>query len=223
MSEALIVFARIPRPGQVKTRLTSVLSGREAADLYEAFLLDSLDQYRALGVDVRLYLADPLHLAPDELRVFELFAQEGPDLGARMQQAFIETFGAGYARAVIIGTDHPTLPSEFIEMAFEALREPMSVSIGPSEDGGYYLLGLNDFFPDLFENMSFSHSHVFNRTLHRATRAAENVTVLPEWYDIDRPQDLLRLADEVDLMPQAARTRHIIRELHPRLKHVTNA
>ena len=216
--DALIVFAKAPVPGQVKTRLTSVLSEEEAARLYAAFLQDALDQYAALGTDVRLYWGSPLDTVPDDLVPADVqaFTQAGDGLGARMQRAFLETFAAGYERVVIIGTDHPTLPSAFVEEAFAALREPLSVALGPSEDGGYYLLGMNEFYPQLFADMRYSHADVFHETLARAEGTSAALTVLPPWYDVDTPEALRRLrADLEDMDVRVPHTRRVLGEVVP--------
>lgn len=193
--DALIVFAKMPEPGRVKTRLTDLLTPDEAARLYAAFLEDALAQYADLGVAVRLYLAPPPPAAapawvPDGVTLHE---QAGEGLGARMQRAFLETFAAGAERPVIVGTDHPTLPDAFLRLAFETLQTPRSVVLGPSDDGGYYLLGMNEFYPQLFAGMRYSHADVFAQTLDRAAGLSAEVTVLPPWYDVDTPAALRRL------------------------------
>ena len=218
---ALIVFARLPVPGAVKTRLQPVIGPEACARLYEAFLRDALDQYAALGPAVRLYLAPapepvPPGLVPDGA---DVFTQQGADLGARMLRAFVETFGAGYARAVVVGTDHPTLPDAFVEIAFEALDEPLSVCIGPSDDGGYYLLGMNELYPQLFAGMTYSRPDVFDATVARAAQTSAGLTVLPPWYDVDTPADLRRLLADLDETPP--HTRRVLQELagaHPELR-----
>lgn len=219
MRDALIVFGRVPIPGKVKTRLTPFLSEKEAAELYGAFVHDTLERLETLSIDIRLYLAEPVDVARTIVKTdVDVFAQRGEDLGARMRHAFIETFAAGYERVAIVGTDHPTLPNEFISMAFESLVEPLSVCIGPSHDGGYYLLGLNDLFPDLFVDIVFSRPDVFQITFDRATRLARCVAVLPEWYDVDRPEDLSRLADDLaDAPHQAPRSSAFLQGLGARL------
>ncbi|MGI9174452.1 MAG: TIGR04282 family arsenosugar biosynthesis glycosyltransferase [Rhodothermales bacterium] len=214
--DVLIVFAKAPVPGHVKTRLTSVLTEEEAARLYAAFLRDALDQYTALGMDVRLYWGSPPDAVPDDLAPADVqaFEQQGEGLGARMQRAFLETFAAGYERVIIIGTDHPTLPSAFIEQAFAALQEPLAVTIGPSEDGGYYLLGMNEFYPQLFADMEYSHADVFRETLARAGGTSAALTVLPPWYDVDTPDALRRLrADLEDPDVWAPHTRRVLGEI----------
>jgi hypothetical protein len=213
MNTAVNVFAKVPAPGLVKTRLTPPLDIDEAADLYAAFLQDALAQYATLEADIRLYLAPSgfdlmKYDIPDCVSLHE---QIGEDLGARMARAFVETFAAGYERVVILGTDHPTLPSAFIEVAFDALSSGRSVVIGPADDGGYYLLGMNDFIPELFRKMEYSHEEVFQQTLDRIPSKGVDVTILPVWYDIDRPDDVLRLVSE--LTSGSASIRHTRRVL----------
>jgi rSAM/selenodomain-associated transferase 1 len=206
-SDALIVFAKAPVPGGVKTRLTGLLTDAEAARLYEAFLRDGLEAYRRLAADVRLYLAPAPGdhgsspgqalaegLAPEGVTVH---AQRGGDLGERMLNGFVETFLAGYGRAVVLGTDHPTLPLAFVERAFAELAAPFSTVLGPSEDGGYYLLGMNELYPHLFQGMTYSHDGVFADTLQRARTLAASVSILPMWYDVDTPDALRRLARDL--------------------------
>jgi len=213
---ALIVFAKHPEPGRVKTRLSPVLSPYESARLYRAFLLDALEQYAAIGPDVRLYLSPAKNEATELALPTSVTAlgQVGATLGDRMRRAFEETLATGYDRAVIIGTDHPTLPSAFIEQAFAALDAPSSLALGPSTDGGYYLLGMSAFYPQLFQNMEYSHGRVFAQTLTRAGQTNARLTILPPWYDVDEPQDLERLVDDLSDCPeQAPRTRDTVAAL----------
>ena len=199
---ALIVFARSPVAGQVKSRLTRLLSSQEAADLYRAFLVDSLAQYSSLEVDVRLYMADEgdpgVHLHGAQLK-----QQYGNGLGERMEHAFQETAAVGYKQMVIIGTDHPTLPSEFIMEAYEALSDVPAVCIGPASDGGYYLLGMSPLICGLFDGIVFSKPNVLSLTLVRAHESGASVTQLPVWYDVDTPEDLRRLVSEKTVLPPA--------------------
>jgi rSAM/selenodomain-associated transferase 1 len=216
MSDALLVFAKVPRPGAVKTRLTPVLTPGEAARLYRAFLKDALDQYRSLDVDVRLHLAGmngtpELPFVPEDVPVF---AQEGDGLGPRMQTAFRDAFSSGFERVCVIGTDHPTLPSGFVRQGFKSLDAPSAITIGPSADGGFYLLGMRSFHPVLFDGMTYSHSRVFSDTLARVSRTDAHLTVLPRWYDVDTPETLRRLLDDLDAEPNAApHTRAVIDDL----------
>jgi len=217
MAEALIVFGKIPRPGQVKTRLTPVLTAEEAACLYRAFLEDALEQYDHVSADVRLYLSDPT--GPGDLEMeggeeFQIFAQKGSGLGKRMNRAFQDTLADGYDAACLIGTDHPTLPTAYIRQAFQSLSEDPALCIGPSEDGGFYLLGMTRPYPELFDGMTYSHPDVFGNTLARTRRTNGSLTILPQWYDVDTPPALGRLIEDLEKHPdRAARTRRVIREM----------
>lgn len=226
MNAAIIVFARVPAPGLVKTRLTPALDKVEAAHLYTAFLQDALEQYARIGADIRLYLAPSSsdlekNIVPEGVSVHD---QNGKGLGGKMANAFVETFAAGYERVIILGTDHPTLPSDFIEVAFESLSSLRSVVIGPADDGGYYLLGMTDFIPELFQKMEYSHGDVFRQTLKRLPPEGVDVTILPGWYDIDTPEDVHRLACELATAGASIRhTRRAMRglsERHPWLQVV---
>lgn len=210
---ALLVFAKRPEPGQVKTRLTPLLSEEAAAELYEAFLRDALAQYAEIEADVRLYLAPPHTTLPEGWVPpgVTRHEQRGDDLGSRMARAFLETFASGYERVVIIGTDHPTLPTPFVEAAFETLEEPLSIAIGPSADGGYYLLGMNEFYPQLFQEIVYSRPDVFERTVARAAETEAALTILPPWYDVDTPDTLYRLVAELGEEAEVApRTRTVL-------------
>lgn len=222
-NRALIVFAKAPVAGQVKTRLSPPLSQEDAARLYEAFLGDALEAYAAddafgleESVALRLYLAgaeSPRSTAGFAPGSITTHRQKGEGLGPRMLRAFVETFAAGFERIVIIGTDHPTLPSAFVGEAFRALSEPFTVAIGPSTDGGYYLLGLNELYAPLFE-MEYSHGSVFEETLERTIKEGAHPVVLPEWYDVDDMGSLQRLVREWrDGTPIPQRTESVLRYL----------
>jgi len=229
MDASLLVFAKVPRPGAVKTRLTPALTPEEAARVYTAFLRDTLRQVVQLEVDdVRLYLAPPLPdngIADNGIdglpAAVSVYRQKGDGLGARMRRAFRETSGDGADRAVLMGSDHPTLPSSFLRQAFRSLEEARSLCVGPTEDGGFYLLGMSTMYPQLFDGMSYSHSEVFADTLARAQETDAEVTVLPEWYDVDTPQDLDRMqADLATDAVEAPNTRRIAGRL--RLETISN-
>ena len=216
MDTALLVFAKVPRPGEVKTRLTPALSAAEAARLYTAFLRDTLRQVLRLDAEVRLYLAPPvpdggLDAVPSGVSVH---VQRGNGLGTRMEQAFRETLGDGYGRVLVMGSDHPTLPRSFLRRADQALQDSGSICIGPTEDGGFYLLGMSALYPQLFDDMSYSHPEVYADTLARAGRTEADVAVLPQWYDVDRPGDLERLLRDLDDRPgNAPNTRRLADQL----------
>jgi len=214
MPNALIIFAKSPVPGRVKTRLTPCLSNLEAAALYEAMLLDVLEKARQLpGVVPYLFYQEE----PGARDYFQrtavgmvLAPQEGSDLGERMEGAFANVFAAGCIRVAIIGTDSPDLPSSFIEEAFGRLANTAEVVFGPSEDGGYYLLAMSRLQRELFRDIPWSSGEVLAKSLERAEAAGLRAELLPAWYDIDTPADLQRpglVAEESD----AVRTREFIR------------
>lgn len=223
MDASLLVFAKVPRPGAVKTRLTPALTPSEAARLYTAFLRDTLRQVVRVEVDVRLYVAPPLpddgmDGLPAEVSVHE---QMGDGLGARMKKAFQETLRDGADRVVLMGSDHPTLPLSYLQEAFRSLEEPGSICLGPTEDGGFYLLGMTAVYAPLFDGMTYSHSEVFSDTLTRVGQTDANLTVLPEWYDVDTPRDLDRmLSDLSGDSVEAPNTRRIADRLN--LKGILN-
>lgn len=194
---ALIVFAKHPVPGRVKTRLNPPLTPEEAAELYRCMLLDTLTKVRSLP-DVSGYLfyqdekaALPYFqgIAPE----FVLLPQQGCDLGARMAGAFREVLSRGHRRVVIVGTDAPDLPVDYLHQAFRALaEESVDVVFGPSSDGGYYLLALKTLPDCLFEGIAWSTGTVLVESLARAVEADLRVRLLPEWHDVDTPTDLWR-------------------------------
>ena len=225
---AIILFAKAPRPGQVKTRLTTLLAPEEAAGLYAAFVVDLGALYAELPVDVRMYVPHPDRLSPGLLPPgATLHRQRGDGLGARMRAAFDETFACGYARVVITGSDHPTLPVRLVMRSFEHLSAPRTVSIGPAEDGGFYLLGMNRLHAGLFEGMTYSHARVFGQTCARAAARGLAVEMLPAWYDIDTPPALRRLVRDLretkmDLPHTRAAVGRLV-ERYPSLRHLVAA
>lgn len=227
LDAVLLIFAKAPEPGSVKTRLAgeaSDITPREAAKIYTAFLEDAIDQYATLAssvtfdLDLRLCWSGP----PKAARRFmddpvALVAQQGEDLGARMWNAFEQALSEGYRRVVVIGTDHPTLPVARVQDAFDTLREPDRVVIGPSEDGGYYLLGMNRAVPEVFEDMTYSHAHVFKNTLRRAANTEAQPVVLPSFYDVDTPSALRRMLRDLSATDvRARRTRGVVEALRLR-------
>jgi rSAM/selenodomain-associated transferase 1 len=205
--KALLVVAKRPAPGQTKTRLTPPLSPEQATRLYECFLRDTLDLMRGVP-EVRRGIAFLPHgaagyfaqLAPD----FDLIPQVGTDLGARLDQALMHYLTRGYGHAVIMNSDGPTLPIEYLIQAFAELAASADVVLGPSDDGGYYLIGLNRPAPRLLREVRMSTSHVTADTLALAREENLRVALLPTWYDVDDAASLLRLIAELVAAPAAA-------------------
>lgn len=202
MTVAVAIMAKAPRPGAVKTRLCPPLTSHEAAELSRCFLLDKIAQLRALtGASLAVAFTPdserPLFeaLAPG----FALVPQRGDDLGGRLHSTLETLLRLGHTAAIAVDSDTPTLPTEFLQRAVElsAARET-DVVLGPTEDGGYYLIGLHAAHPKLFDGMPWSTSAVLGETLSRARAARLRTACLPSWFDVDTPADLERLRAGLD-------------------------
>ncbi len=197
---AIAVMAKHPEPGKVKTRLCPPLTRGEAADLYEAFLLDTVELASGIpGVD--LFIAyDPETAHNFFSRTFpgptECIPQGTGDLGARLSRISRGLFVRGYRKLIILASDTPHLKRHCISRAFSRLDET-DVILGPCDDGGYYLIGSRGHAPALFEGIPWSTSRVLERTTGRAQDAGMTWELLPSYYDIDTKEDLVRL--KIDL------------------------
>jgi rSAM/selenodomain-associated transferase 1 len=195
---AVAVMAKVPEPGQVKTRLCPPLTALQAAALARCFLLDRLDQLREVPDSETLVAFDPKE-REEEMRSLvspgtRLVPQEGADLGARMDRLLTGLLAEGHAGAIVIGTDSPTLPTAYLRRACDAIRDAaVDLVIGPAEDGGYYLIGLRAPAAALFVDMAWSTATVTAETLARAGRLGLRPALLPSWFDVDRGEDLARL------------------------------
>jgi uncharacterized protein len=200
---AVAIMAKAPQPGVVKTRLCPPLSHREAAELYRCFLLDKIAQVNALPrtspvvsytpTDSRSWFeaSTPPH--------FMLIPQRGDDLGARLLATFGQLFAQGYAQVIVIDSDTPTLPTTYLEQALRLIAaRDNDVVLGPTEDGGYYLIGLRQAHCELFEQMPWSTPRVFPETRRRSAQHGLTVACTASWYDVDTPADLARLRALLD-------------------------
>jgi rSAM/selenodomain-associated transferase 1 len=194
---AVAIMAKAPMAGEVKTRLCPPLSPDEAAELYQCFLLDKIAQLRAIASASPVIAFTPEggrgafeRMAPG----FDLIAQRGPDLGSRLLNVLSTLLANGYRGAVAIDSDTPTLPSEFLLQAVDLVADPTTdLVLGPTDDGGYYLIGMSRPWPALFENMPWSTADVLPETIRRAEATGLRVACLPSWFDVDIPGDLERL------------------------------
>lgn len=201
---ALIIFAKAPVPGQVKTRLCPPLTGDEAATLHGSFVIDMLERTKTAVAKLKLPLDRYLACAPSSTLVFfqimeerqsvKLIDQVGDDLGVRMQQAFAALFGKGYQRVLIVGTDVPSLPLDHYQQAL-ALLNTHDVVLGPALDGGYYLIGLTQPRPELFAGIAWSTDRVLAATQEKAAGLGLKTALLPPWRDVDTIEDLKALMD----------------------------
>ncbi len=198
---ALAVMLKYPVPGSVKTRLIPALTADEAAALYGCFIKDLFPRALALECADTFGAYGPVEGVDPEERLAALLgadtpliAQEGATLGERIRNLFTALFGRGYERVVIVGSDSPDLPGEYMEEAFALLAETELV-LGPALDGGYYLVALKTAIPSLFDSIEWSTARVLEQTLERAREAGAACRLLKPWHDIDTPEDLRLLKD----------------------------
>jgi uncharacterized protein len=218
LETAVAIMAKAPQPGQVKTRLCPPLSHREAALLYQCFLADKIAQVNALprATPVVSYSPDEAKSVFQDLTPahFMLMPQRGDDLGARIFFTFDQLFRQGYTQVIVIDSDTPTLPIAYLEQAFRLIAAQQNdVVLGPTEDGGYYLIGLRQSHRELFERMPWSTSQVFPETRRRSEQFGLTVACTESWYDVDTPEDLARLTESLDHLQDgmARQTRQFLR------------
>jgi len=197
----VVVMVKAPRAGEVKTRLVPPLSQTEAASLAACLVRDTvLNATRVAGnvlvayspADARITLEPIL---PPGLLWFE---QYGANLGERLDSVAKHVFSLGFSPFVILGADSPTLPTDFVRDALSALASAEAdISLGPTEDGGYYLVGLHGPARGLFQDIDWSTPSAYEQTAVNAARLNLRLRALPYWYDVDTPTDLRRLCDEM--------------------------
>jgi rSAM/selenodomain-associated transferase 1 len=258
---ALVIFAKAPIPGQVKTRLSPPLTPDEAASLHGSFVLDMLERSSRLakptqGKTKAAALDRFLACTPSSEHVFfkvmeerqgvRLIDQIGEDLGARMRHAFDAVFALGYQRVLLVGTDLPTLPESSFAQALTLLGKHDLV-LGPSFDGGYFLIALTRPSPELFTGIPWSTDQVCAQTQKKADDLGLRTALLPAWRDVDTIADLRAIIEEAGLeargkgqeaktgstektrprasrhsphaLPLSARTAGVLRLLSERLEH----
>jgi rSAM/selenodomain-associated transferase 1 len=190
----LLVFLKAPRPGEVKTRLAPLLGSAGAADLFRAMAEAELGGTTPAHASFRRIIGYAPADARAEVAAWlpgeELWPQSNGDLGDRMAAAFDQVFSAGAERVALIGTDVPWLTREDVERALRQLDDA-DVVLGPSADGGYYLIAQREPHRALFEGIAWSTPHVLAETVLRAERLGLRLSLLEPHRDIDTPEDLL--------------------------------
>lgn len=187
---ALIIFVKKPETGKVKTRLAESIGDEKALQVYQKLLERTLVVTQPLAIDKFVYYSPEIVQNDlwNEALYFKALQSEG-DLGHKMLTAFQERFAAGYQQVCIIGSDCYQLNSTILEQAFEELRQH-DVVIGPSTDGGYYLLGMKKPIPQLFQHKPWSTAQVLEETVAEIKRQQLSCFLLPELTDVDREEDL---------------------------------
>jgi uncharacterized protein len=200
-ANALVIMTKAPQPGRSKTRLVPPLSYDEAADLARALLVDQLENLARFDA-ARLFIA----FTPEKTagffegfitHGFTCFPQRGRSLGERMSYAFQHLFASAFQNIILIGSDLPALPLAFFDQAYGLLEKSAAdVVLGPSADGGYYLVGMNRMNAIIFDGIAWSRDNVLAQTIQKLAGIGLKHELLPEWYDIDTAHDLGRLQSE---------------------------
>ncbi|HEX9959377.1 MAG TPA: TIGR04282 family arsenosugar biosynthesis glycosyltransferase [Pyrinomonadaceae bacterium] len=200
MKRAVIIMAKAPLAGTVKTRLEPFLSAEQCAQLAGCFLRDTINKAKTLKIQ-RLIIA---YSPAAEIDYFRRFAdektffaeQKGENLGEKMFSAFEFAFAQDSDAAVMIGTDSPTFPADFIEQAFGFLETNSDAVLGKTVDGGFYLIGLRKADERIFKAVEWSTAKTFERTRENIMKLNWRLREVPGWYDIDEPKDLEQLKNE---------------------------
>jgi rSAM/selenodomain-associated transferase 1 len=195
MRKALIVFVKAPVSGKVKTRLQPELEPEKIIEIYKSFITEVISQcVRIKGIDMFVGCAPTKN---DEFLqkvafTYKLrsFNQRGNILGEKIVNAFREYFKKGYRQIVLIGSDSPTIPLNFIKKAFTDLEKNDFV-LGPCCDGGLYLIGAKKkIVPEIFQNIRWDTDEVLGTVLKKTNSLNISVSMLPFWYDVDTIEDL---------------------------------
>ena len=194
MKNAFIVFVRTPEKGRVKTRLQKGLGSAKTLSTYKSFISETfciIDSLRGVHKFLGCFPTtdDPFLRRLIKKHNLKPFDQRGKDLGEKFINAFNDRFREGYTKVVIIGSDSPTIPVEYIRQAFRELDKKDFV-LGPCTDGGYYLVGARKISEKVFMGIPWDSSDVLNRTLDKLHSNKVRFSLLPFWYDVDDMDDL---------------------------------
>ncbi len=199
MNKALILFTRVPIPGQTKTRLMPFLSGEECAKVHTCFVKDIYEKAKQVGADVFVF-----YTPKDEKKLLNQFLdseaiylpQHGADLGERMKNAIGIALRMGYEKAVLIGTDIPQIHPETLKNAFDSLDEK-DIVIHPTFDGGYYLIGMKKEYDSIWKIERYGTNTVIYDTLQHMKNEKLSTAVGQMYYDVDDKDDLMHLYNDI--------------------------
>jgi uncharacterized protein len=189
---AIILFIKYPERGAVKTRLSNVLGEDLTFELYQCFLADISLMVRNVKAETIIDYSGANGVSLPYFPGVECLHQLGNNIGECMHNAFADVFAQEFERCVLIGSDSPDLPAILVNDAFDKLNL-VDVVIGPSTDGGYYLIGCKrqSLRPSIFNEINWSTSEVFTETIKRLDKAELKYWQLPQWSDIDEFDDLV--------------------------------
>jgi uncharacterized protein len=191
----LLVMAKYPSPGSVKTRLASQIGEAAACRLYDAFVRDLADRLEAVELPLTWAFWPPDAPFPSIVPGKRCVPQAGSDLGERLEHAVAECFRAIPAPVIVIGVDSPHLDLAWLREAADALAGGADGVLGPAEDGGYYLIGLREPSSRIFRDVAWGSSGVLDATLAKARDAGMRVHVLQPTFDVDDAAGLRTLRD----------------------------
>ena len=197
MREAIALFAKAALPGRVKTRLTPELTPAQAADFHEVCVRDVWEKIQGLAGEGAFLYSDVEWEPWDLLAGAQVRFQRSGDLGDRMLGCFDELAEEGFQRVLIVGSDSPTLPSAVLRDGLNALQSDDDTVLGPTEDGGFYTVGCRRPHERMFGEVAWSADTTFEQTHSAFRRVGYRTALLPEWWDVDTPQDLARLRTSV--------------------------
>jgi rSAM/selenodomain-associated transferase 1 len=193
----ILIFAKEPLLGKVKTRLQPELGESGALALHCALITYQVNQLLASNLaPLELWVSsNPRHeLFRGLVPTSKLFVQQGQDLGQRMDHAFMQTLKSSRT-AVIVGADCPSVDADYLTQALSALKGESEAVFGPADDGGYVLVGLRERQPELFRNIPWGTSKVMSETQKHLRVAGLSTRILDSRWDVDRPEDLRRLGE----------------------------
>jgi uncharacterized protein len=196
------LFAKFPERGLVKSRLAAATSSEWAAEVADALIRDSVERFSTI-TSRRVLVYSPAdhssYFAEISRDRFAIAPQDEGDLGARLERFISAEFQQGADRVVVLGTDSPTVPLDFVERAFREL-DRADVVLGPATDGGYYLVGCAQPTPAIFRNIPWGSHAVLKVTIDRLRETSSRLALLPPWYDIDTVEDWQALCGHVAAM-----------------------
>ena len=200
----VIIMAKKPQPGRSKTRLCPPFTHKQAASIAEALLKDTIDLVNGIpGIQPAVAITPPeemgyfQNLCPDH---FWLLPVKGANIGECLYSTIDSILDKGHPKAIAINADGPDLPVSYLVKSLSDL-DSHDMVIGPTNDGGYYLIGLKHTAPQIFEGITWSTNLVLNQTLERAKDSGLIYTILPPWHDVDTGQDLEHLELHLKNLP----------------------
>jgi rSAM/selenodomain-associated transferase 1 len=187
MSELLIIMARSPELGKVKSRLAKTIGEERALEVYLKLLSHTIQCAKDSGFKIKIFVDGDINYFENGNLDFEM--QSGGDIGTKMKDAFLRSFSEGHDRIVMIGTDCFEMNSDTIRGAFHAFALH-DIVLGPAKDGGYYLIGMKKMHDELFESMPWSTDFLLIKTIEKARLLGLSIATLPIKNDIDEEKDL---------------------------------